>query len=103
MGDYRYNKFDARKIKKVLFYPNNIRYILDGKSNVSYAESELFKVENVPEYRVKKIIDKRKEGRKIFYLVWWDKCLKKDATWEPRRKLIKDVPELIKEYDRTSR
>ena len=40
-GDYRYNTKDAKTIKQILFYPKNIRYILDGKPKVSYAESEL--------------------------------------------------------------
>ena len=42
-GDYRYNIKDAKKIKAILHYPKNIRYILDGKPKVSYAESELIK------------------------------------------------------------
>ena len=71
-------------------------------SHVSYAESELLAVKTEPEYTVKKIIGKNKEGRKIYYLVWWDKCLKKDATWEPRSELIKDVPQLVREYERTN-
>ena len=40
-GDYRYNIKDAKKIKAILHYPKNIRYMLDGKPKVSYAESEL--------------------------------------------------------------
>ncbi len=40
-GDYRYNITDPKKIKSILHYPKNIRYILDGKPKVSYAESEL--------------------------------------------------------------
>ena len=42
-GDYRYNIKDAKEIKAILHYPKNIRYILDGKPKVSYAESELIK------------------------------------------------------------
>ena len=42
-GDYRYNIKDAKMIKAILHYPQNIRYILDGKPKVSYAESELIK------------------------------------------------------------
>ncbi len=38
---YWYNIKDAKKIKSIMFYPNNIRYILDDKTKVSYAESEL--------------------------------------------------------------
>lgn len=41
VGDYRFNLYDPRTIKKILYYPNNVRYLLDGKLNVSFAESEL--------------------------------------------------------------
>lgn len=39
-GDIRYN-LNAKKIKSIVYYPKNVRYILSGKPNVSYAESEL--------------------------------------------------------------
>ena len=42
-GDYRYNIKDIKTIKTILPYPRNIRYILNGKPKVSYAESELIK------------------------------------------------------------
>ena len=42
-GDYRYNIKDIKTIKAVLPYQRNIRYILNGKPKVSYAESELIK------------------------------------------------------------
>jgi hypothetical protein len=42
-GDYRFNIKDAKRIKAILHYPKNIRYILEGKPKVSYAESELIK------------------------------------------------------------
>ena len=40
-GDYRFNMKDPRAIKTILHYPNNIRYLLEGKINVSYSEPEL--------------------------------------------------------------
>lgn len=40
-GDYRWNINDIKKIKAILFYPKNIRYLLEGKNNVSYTASEL--------------------------------------------------------------
>ena len=40
-GDYRYNIKNPQKIKQILYYPNNIRYILTTKPKVSYAEPEL--------------------------------------------------------------
>lgn len=40
-GDYRWNIKDIRKIKALLYYPKNIRYLLEGKNNVSYTAAEL--------------------------------------------------------------
>lgn len=41
VGDYRFNIWHPKKIKKILYYPKNVRYLLDGMLNVSFAESEL--------------------------------------------------------------
>ena len=38
---------------------------------------------------------------KILYLVWWKGYLKRDATYEPRSELIKDVPDMIKEFEKS--
>ena len=43
VGDIRWDIKNPRKIIKVVFYPNNVRYILDGLPNVSYTEVELKK------------------------------------------------------------
>jgi hypothetical protein len=40
-GDYRFNITDPKTIKAVLYYPKNIRYILNGRTNASYTDKEL--------------------------------------------------------------
>ena len=40
-GDFRFNIKDPRRIKSILHYPNNIRYLLENNNKTSYAESEL--------------------------------------------------------------
>jgi hypothetical protein len=54
----------------------------------------------VDKYIIKKIIDKayHKDG-KLYYLVWWEKELKKNASWEPANILEKDAPQAIKDYE----
>lgn len=42
-GDYRWDIKNPRLIKQVLYYPNNIRYTLEGLPNVSYPREELKK------------------------------------------------------------
>ena len=101
-GDNRY-EIIPRKVVQVLAYssPNPWRYILDTLPNVSYAEAELIKAKETEEkFLVRKIIDKKTEKKIIYYLVWWKKKLKKDATYEPKTKLLEDgLVEYIKQYE----
>ena len=48
---------------------------------------------------VEKILDKKKEGRRLLYLVKWEGYEEKDATWEPVGNLG-NVKELVREYDK---
>lgn len=54
-------------------------------------------------YVVNKIIGKKKRKGRIYYKVLWKGYSKKEATWEPRSQLIKEIPELIEEYERSIR
>ena len=103
-GDLRYNKFEPRKIIRVLFYPKNIRYMLENMHRVSYTEDELLPANNETgsKYKVRKIIGRKTEQGIIKYLVWWSGYLKKDATWEPKTELIKDGVEVITPNPKTS-
>jgi len=102
-GDYHFNVYDAREIKKILYYPNNVRYLLDGKRNVSYAESEL-KIADNPKYVVKSLIDKKILYSKVYYLVWWKYYDRKLATWEPRSSLVSNgLIKLIQDFDNQSK
>ena len=103
MGDYRYNIKEPRKIKAILYYPNNIRYLLNTKENVSYAESELLRAKEQDQeerYEVRKIIGKKSIKGKTYYLIWWKGYLKKDADYILGSELRKDgLGELLDEYD----
>jgi hypothetical protein len=70
MGDYRFNIKEPRKIKEILYYPNNIRYLLEGHDNVSYTEQELKPaIEKEVKYTVKKILDVKTLKKKKYYLI----------------------------------
>jgi hypothetical protein len=101
-GDYRYDII-PRKIVKVIYMSGKpaTRYVLDFLPNVSYSDDELklAKDQEVEKFTVKEIIGKKIIKKKVYYLVWWNGYLKKDATLEPKEELIKDVPDLIKQYD----
>ena len=93
------------KIVRVVAYssPNPWRYILAQYPFVSYAEAEIKpakETEVEEKYIVRQIIDKKVQNKKVVYLVWWKKYLKKDATWEPKEQLIEDgAQEYIDEYE----
>ncbi len=40
-GDYRFDITNPRKKKRIVYYPKNVRYILENKNNVSYTAPEL--------------------------------------------------------------
>jgi len=103
-GDNRYDDV-PRKVKFVLAYPNNWRYILDGFPNVSYAENELIKSldEEEEKWEVKKIIGERVQKKQKQFLVWWKYHKKDQSTWEDEKNLKEDLGdevlnEFIKEY-----
>ena len=101
-GDYRLTK-EPHKIMQVLYYhgPPYYRYIVNSFNGVSYQEAELrpAKGETEEKFKVKALIDKKIVKKIIYYKVWWKNYPKKEATWEPKDELIKDVPDLIEAYD----
>ena len=102
MGDLRYDIKEPKKIKKVLYYPENVRYMINGFPNVSYTENELIGANDEDEkWAVKAIIDKKIQNRQTYYKIWWKGFYKKNATWEPKQKLKEDGLEvLIKEFEK---
>ena len=46
---------------------------------------------------IEEILEKKKIKNKIMYLILWKGY--KDATWEPRTEIIKDVPEMINTFE----
>jgi hypothetical protein len=103
VGDVKFEIKEPRKVVEVLAYSSKVpwRYILQGLPNVSYAEQELTPAkESEAKFLVKKIIDKKNYQRKVYYLVWWRKELKSQATWEPKDQLLEDdLDEYIQEYE----
>jgi hypothetical protein len=76
------------------------RYILEGIKNASYSEYQLIKSRyKHSRYKVKKIIDDRIVNNKREYLIWWDRYLKSESTFEKEAELRKDgIGNLIDEY-----
>lgn len=102
-GDRRIS-IDTRKIIKILYYPDDpyYRYLLSGIPNVSFSKYDLKLSEKKDEtYLVKKIIGKRIVKKKVEYLIWWKKYLKKESTWEGKKELIEDgLEDYIDQYEK---
>lgn len=99
-GDVRYDRLNKLKIIKVLNYPNNNRYILNGMTNVSFAEAELLPTDKTEEFiEVKKIIGHKVSKGISYYLVWWKGLIKSKSTWELATNLIEDgLSQELKEF-----
>ena len=99
-GDYRYD-LQARKVTKILYYPKNIRYLLSNLDHVSYTEDELLPAEDKKEeeYEVDRIVNKKTEKGKIYYLIKWKKYSSDNNTWEPESELKKSISDLINDYN----
>jgi hypothetical protein len=53
-------------------------------------------------YLVEKILDKKKENNRIYFLIKWKGFPSSYNSWEPRSELIKDIPILIKEFEKSN-
>ena len=103
MGDYRWD-LTPRKIIKVLRFSGNvpIRYVLNYKPNVSYAEYELRPAKEKEEmFKIRELIGRKTDKKVVKYLVWWIGFPKDEATWEPEQQLITDgFKKHIDEYNK---
>ena len=102
-GDIRWSK-KAHTIIKVLLLPNRpIMYMVDGYRNAFY-KNELKpyrEIEGgkkvVEKYEIEELRKRFKKNGKIFYKVKWKNYRK--LTDEPRSSLIRDVPDLVLEFE----
>jgi len=96
-GDYRWSQV-PKAIKKVLLYDKGYRYIVNTYENTAFSENELMKSNDDAEKYVINYLDGKKTiKRKIYYLVKWKGY--KDKTWEPKTELMKDIADMIEDYE----
>jgi hypothetical protein len=111
-GDIRWSK-EIHTIAKVILKPKfPPLYLLKGDTNTAYTKNQLQPVnenekvqnvdfidkdENKDRYVVEKLMDRKVEKRTIYYLVKWKNY--REATWEKKSNLIKDIPDMIRKYD----
>jgi hypothetical protein len=83
-------------------------YQVNDNENVAYTRNQLQVVNKneikpskhlqIDKYQVEKILGKFKINNKIYYEVLWRTG---EKTKEPRSELIKDIPLLIKQFDKS--
>lgn len=119
-SDIRY-EIKPKKIAQVIIQPNQPPlYLVDdgnGKTDhrQAYTKSQLLPVsanekpaqekdirpikkDGQDLYIIEKILDRKKVGNKIMFVVKWKGF--KDTTLEPRTTLIHDVPDLVEEFEK---
>jgi hypothetical protein len=50
-------------------------------------------------YTIEKILDKKKLNNTYYYLIKWKDYDDSYNTWEPYKQLVKDVPEMVQQYE----
>jgi hypothetical protein len=123
--DIRY-EIKPKEIKQVILQPNEppLYLVSDAKGQTdhrqAYTKNQLLPVkadEQQPSatnirpvktvkgkqvYLVEKILDKKKENNRIYFLIKWKGFPSSYNSWEPRSELIKDIPILIKEFEKSN-
>jgi AAA+ superfamily predicted ATPase len=86
-------------------------YITNANPHTPYVRERLQVVSNneanPPEsiqrkFIVEKILDKKKIKSKIHFLIKWKGKPDSANSWEPRTNLIKDIPDMVKEYEKNN-
>jgi hypothetical protein len=121
-SDHRWGT-TIRTVKFVLMKPNEpVMYLLDGKFGdkkiecTGYTRNRLQKVSTLESnneanaaapvpieedrFEFEKILDRKKTGNTVYYLIKWKGYHKKHATWEKRSELIKDIRQAVLNYEK---
>jgi hypothetical protein len=105
-GDIRWTK-QAKPITQIYLRPSNPPlYKVGENENVAFTKNQLQVVKtgevqpssNLQEkFTVEKLMERFKKGSKVYFKVKWSDG---STTDEPRTNLIKDVPQLVKEFEK---
>jgi hypothetical protein len=105
-GDLRWDK-TPRKIEMLSLRPNQPpMYLITGINNVAYTKQQLQVIdknekqppkEAIDKYIIENIINKKVKNKKVYYLIKWKDYDVKEATWELKENIPKNV---IEEYEK---
>jgi hypothetical protein len=104
-GDIRWTK-NIGTITRFYLRPNQpVLYEVDNNNNVAYTRPQIQVVQHdevkpspkaQKQFYAQKITGKKKEKGLVYYEVVWED---KSKTWETRKQLIGEIPDMIKEYE----
>ena len=105
-GDFRWSLKPA-KIEKVLLFPNQpIRYVVEGYTRNTFAKWELKPYVTPTElnltnrlFIVEKLLKRVTEKNQVFFYVRWKGYDESSDSWEPRKKMLAAVPQMVKELE----
>ena len=107
-GDFRWSLKPA-KIEKVLLFPNQpIRYVVEGYTKNTFAKWELKPYVKPTEmnltnglFIVEKLLERVTEKNQVFFLVKWKGFDASYDSWEPRKKMLAAVPQMVKDLEKS--
>ena len=108
-GDLRFST-ETYKITNILMYPKQpIRYVLQGIVTHTFSKNQLKPAQDRQpqsnsrgQYVVEKILARKKIRGKVHYRVKWLGYPSSANTWEPRTTLIRQIPDIINEFEDSS-
>lgn len=81
-----------------VFHPSRLRKVDPSILKRKQSRPEPTIIEGDKQYDVNAILDCRRSGKSVKYLVDWEGYDVNDRTWEPFAYVVQDVPQLIKEF-----
>jgi hypothetical protein len=86
----------ARKVEPVAYTKNQLQLV---DKEEKYPSGDLIKnINNKKTFTVEKLVGHKKEDGKLYLRVRWLGFKEKDDTYEPALQLMKEIPDLVKEY-----
>ncbi len=72
------------------------RYILEDLPTVSFSDYDLIKSQQrKTHYKIKNVLDMKRENNKVYYKCWIQGKLKRDAKWIPKTDLKSGKEKLL--------
>lgn len=108
--DIRWNP-EKHIVTDILLKPDSPPlYVLDNDNSTVYTKNQLQVIPkkeqrppikvvrgNPEVWKIRKILGKKRKNGRVKYKIKWETG---DITWEPRKNLIDDIPDMIKEYEK---